>query len=66
MKKEEPTTVEIGHKDGRVIINFYGTSEVAQSYIAWSPREAREVARLLLKSADDVDAAADVRLELDS
>jgi hypothetical protein len=49
---EEQTTVEIGHKNGRVVMNFYGTSEVDPNYIAWSPAQARAVARQIIASAD--------------
>jgi hypothetical protein len=49
---EEPTTVQVGHKDGRVVLNFFGTSEVKPSYVAWSPDEARAIAEHLLRAAD--------------
>jgi hypothetical protein len=49
--------VEVGHKDGRVIMNVSGTSEVPANYIAWSPDEAREVARQLLVCADAASGA---------
>jgi hypothetical protein len=51
----EPTTVQVGHKDGQVVLNFFGTSEVAASHVVWSPTDAREVARQLLASADAVE-----------
>lgn len=53
--KEETTKVEIGYKDGRVVLNFYGTSEVEPSYIAWQPHEARGVAALLVRAADNIE-----------
>jgi len=51
VEDEEPTTVQIGHKDGRVVLNFYGTSEVPPSYVVLTPDEARAVARQLLDCA---------------
>jgi len=48
---EQPTRVEVGHKDGRVIFNLYGTADVEPSYIAWTPEQAREVAQHLLRCA---------------
>lgn len=50
-ENEEPSRVEVGHKDGRVIVNFYGSSEVPPNYVAWSPVQAREVAAHLLRCA---------------
>ena len=54
-RSEEPTHVEVGHKDGRVILNFFGTSSIAPSYIAWTPDQAREVAAHLVRVADSVE-----------
>lgn len=48
---EEITRVQVGHKDGRVVLNLFGTSQVEPSYIAWSPAQAREVAGHLLRCA---------------
>lgn len=54
---EEKTHVEIGWKEGRVVMNFYGTSVIPSSYIAWTPKEARKVAALLLQVANSAEAS---------
>ena len=53
----ERVRVEVGHKYGLVVLN-YGTSEVAPHHIAWTPHEAREVARLLNEAADAAGGTA--------
>jgi hypothetical protein len=55
MPDEESTQVTIGHKGGRVVLNFHGTTVVQPSYIAWTPDEARKAAQLIVDSADCAD-----------
>ena len=50
--KVEDTRVQIGHKDGFVVLNMFGTSEVPESFLRFSPEQAREVARQIILSAD--------------
>jgi hypothetical protein len=47
--------VETGHKDGRIVMNLYGTSEVEPSYVSFTPDEARKLGRQLLALADAVE-----------
>jgi hypothetical protein len=51
----EDTKVQIGHKDGKVIMNMFGTSEVEPSFIVWSPLQARQLAKDLLRCANEVE-----------
>jgi hypothetical protein len=47
------TNFEIGHKDGRVIINVRG--DRPSEHFRWTTSQAREIARLLVAAADAVD-----------
>lgn len=46
----EATTFEVAHKLGMVVINVHRTSK--KEHFVWTPKDAREIARLLVVAAD--------------
>ena len=55
----EETRFEIGHKDGRVVMNI--TGGIGPCHLTWTIEQAREVARLIFASVDMVDPPDRVR-----
>jgi len=54
-----PNTLEVGHRDGEVILNHPDLPRDARgvAHIIFSPEQARELAALLMKQADEAEAA---------
>lgn len=50
------TLIVVGHKEGKVYLQNMGNADVNPSHVAWTPEQAREVASLLLASADAAEA----------
>jgi ribosomal protein L37AE/L43A len=51
----EPSIVEIGHKNGQVVMNCGGCEGVPPHWTAWSTKQARVIARKIESTADAVD-----------
>jgi hypothetical protein len=54
IKSEVATTFEVGHKDGRVVINVYKDGEPSEHFV-WTPTKAREIAHYLRVAAEQAD-----------
>ena len=50
----KPVSVEIGIKDGSIVLVSSGNSSVPANYLVWTPDEARELAAKLLELADSL------------
>ena len=56
LPSEESISVQLGHKNGRIILNLSGTSHQEPTYIAFTPTQAREFAQQILVCADGAES----------
>jgi hypothetical protein len=49
-------TFQVGRTDKLVVINSFGSAQVAPNHMTFTPETARVIARDMLRFADEIDA----------